>query len=164
MTIGLSSAAAFFRAATTSVSHWTLRCRHSFSCGRTRTSSFGKLSGVRSTLLAGAALPVGSLSCASAGCRTNRAAKTTVAPAEKASIRLNMAILLLWVRSRTRSALLLRGKVGPVVLLPIHMHQGRDPVNGLVAAHQLEGDAQRRAAGPLETPSLVVAAPVIAEH
>src|SRR5262245_51397235 len=162
MTIGLSSAAAFFRAATTSVSHSTLRCRHSLGCGQTRASNFGKLSGVRSTLLPGETSPVGSFSCASAGGRTSSAAKTTIAPPDKASSRLNMAIPLLGVRSRIRSALLLRGKIGAVGLFPIHVDQGRNAVDGLVAAHQLEGNPQRRAPGPLETSALVVAAPVIA--
>src|SRR4051812_9851857 len=54
----------------------------------------------------------------------------------------------------TRSALLLRGKIGPVLLFPIHVDQRRNPVNGIVAAHQLEGDPQRRPAGPLEAPAL----------
>src|SRR5262249_18234251 len=164
MTRGWSSAAACFRAATTSVSQWTWRCRHSSGCGRTRASSFGKLSGVRSALLPGETLPAGSLSWASAGGRTSSAAKMTVAPPDKASSRWNMAIPLLCECSRTRSALLLRGKIGAIVLFPIHVDQGRDPVDGLVAAHQREGNPQRRAPGPLEASALVVAAPVVADH
>src|SRR5262245_2278341 len=51
MTIGLSSAAAFFLAATTSVSHCTLRCLHSSACGPISACSPAALCGVRSTLL-----------------------------------------------------------------------------------------------------------------
>src|SRR5262249_55304970 len=53
---GLSSVAAFLRAATTSVSQFTLRCRHSLSWGRMRACILGKLSGVRSSLAAAATL------------------------------------------------------------------------------------------------------------
>src|SRR5262249_23298861 len=66
--------------------------------------------------------------------------------------------------SFSRSARLLGGKIGAIILFPIHVHKRRHAINSLVAGCKLERDPQRRASGPLETSALVIAAPVIAEH
>src|SRR4051794_25955030 len=102
MTIALSCAAARFRAATTSVSQWTLRWRHSLSCGRMRVWSFARLCGVRSNLLATAAGWTGSWAQVADGPRATTSATVI--------IRLDISVLL--HRGSRKEWFLLRGGQG----------------------------------------------------
>src|SRR5262245_60173124 len=133
MTIGLSSPAAFFRAATTSVSHATLRCRHSLSCGRISAWSVGNVVGVRSSLLARGVLSAG-------GCCASR-----LEPARPAATATTAVRSLSWFRPMTWTPPSLEKRIGITLATVVGLFLRADAPQVLVGADEdvAAGDGER---------------------